>query len=216
MQRIFGPSSNTLIWVVLGGLAALVGGGLGLAYYIDRSSYRTQVDVAVEQPIPFSHKHHAWGDGIDCRYCHLGVEKSAFAGIPAVSVCMNCHAQIWSTSPTLAPVRDAFKNDAPIEWNRVHQLPQFVYFNHSIHIHKGVGCSTCHGRVDQMPLVWKQKPLTMEWCLECHRNPEKFVRPREEVFNMGWQPPPNQVELGRQLVKKYNIISRTDCTTCHR
>ena len=166
--------------------------------------------------MPFSHAHHVGGMGIDCRYCHTSVDKSAFAGIPPTKTCMNCHAQVWTQSPTLEPVRASFRNDTSIEWTRVHDLPEFAYFNHSAHVNKGVGCSTCHGRVDQMPLIWQEKSLQMEWCLECHRQPERFVRPQSEVYNIAYEPPANQLALGRKLVKEYGIKTRTSCSACHR
>jgi hypothetical protein len=181
---------------------------------INRSSYVTEVRVARSQPVQFSHKHHVSDDGIDCRYCHTSVEESA--GIPSTKICMNCHTQIWAESPILAPVRESFRTGKSLEWTRVHNLPGFVYFDHSIHIHKGVGCVTCHGRVDQMPLMWRENTLYMEWCLECHRNPERFVRPREQVFSMDWQPPSDQIALGQKLVQQYKIESLTSCSVCHR
>ena len=183
---------------------------------INRSGYVTQAGVPREQPVPFSHQHHVGGIGLDCRYCHTTVETAAFANIPPTKTCMNCHSQIWSTSPTLEPVRDSFRTDKSIQWTRVHDLPDFAYFNHSIHVNKGVGCSTCHGQVDRMPLVWQHASLQMEWCLECHRHPEKYVRPRDQVFNMAYEPPPDQIALGRALVKEYKILSLTHCSTCHR
>jgi cytochrome c7-like protein len=177
----------------------------------------TGVGVARAQPLMFSHKHHVADDGIDCRYCHTSVEDSAFAGIPSTDVCMNCHRQIWNESEMLAPVRESYRTGTPIVWNRVHDLPDFVYFDHSIHVAKGVGCETCHGRVDQMPLVWKVNTLQMEWCLECHRNPERHVRPRDQIVTMGWRPPNgDQLTLGRRLVQEYRIERKTDCSTCHR
>ena len=154
--------------------------------------------------------------GIDCRYCHTSVEVSPFAGIPPVRTCMNCHSQLFTDSPMLGPVREAFRTGEPLRWTRVNDLPDFVYFNHSIHISKGIGCSTCHGRVDRMPLTWQQSPLHMEWCLNCHRHPERYVRPKEQVFSMEWQPPDDQIEMGRKLVKEYGIYSPTDCVVCHR
>ena len=184
-----------------------------------RSPYVTEQDVVREQPVPFSHQHHVGGLGIDCRYCHISVEKSSFAGIPATQVCMNCHKQVWNDSPMLEPVRASLRDNRPLEWLRVNNTPDFVYFDHSIHIHKGVGCETCHGRLDRMPLTYKFASLHMEWCLDCHRAPEKYLRPREEVFTMGWQPPVEQLELGRRLLKEYNIDSSwklTNCSICHR
>jgi hypothetical protein len=138
------------------------------------------------------------------------------AGIPPTKTCMNCHSQIWLDSPMLEPVRASFRTGTSLEWTRVHDLPDFVYFDHSAHVNKGVGCSTCHGRVDQMPLMWQEASLYMEWCLDCHRQPEKYVRPMEEVFNPAYQPPPDQIELGRKLVAQYGIRPRISCSACHR
>jgi Cytochrome c7 and related cytochrome c len=183
---------------------------------INRSSYVTDVGVARSQPVQFSHKHHVSDDGIDCRYCHTSVEESSFAGIPSTKICMNCHTQIWAESPILAPVRESFRTGKSLEWTRVNNLPGFVYFDHSIHVHKGVGCATCHGRVDQMPLMWRENTLYMEWCLECHRNPERFVRPRDQVFNMDWQSPADQIAFGEKLVQEYKIERLTSCSVCHR
>jgi cytochrome c7-like protein len=216
MAQIFHPSTNTISRVtIFGGAVLLVVLVAGLAA-INESPYITEVGVARTQPIPFSHKHHVGDDGIDCRYCHTSVEDSSFAGIPPTKTCMNCHSQIWADSPTLEPVRESFRTGKSIQWTRVHNLPGFVYFNHSIHIHKGVGCSTCHGRVDQMPLMWREHSLYMNWCLECHREPERFVRPRKDIFNMEYEPPKDQLALGRQLVKEYKIQKLTSCSTCHR
>ena len=216
MAQIFHRSTNTISRVsVFGGIAIIVVLVATLAA-INRSSYVTEVGVARNQPVQFSHKHHVSDDGIDCRYCHTSVEESSFAGIPSTKICMNCHTQIWAESPILEPVRESFRTGKSLEWTRVHNLPGFVYFDHSIHVHKGVGCTTCHGRVDQMPLMWRENTLYMEWCLECHRNPEQFVRPREQVFNMDWQPPSDQIVLGQKLVQEYKIESLTSCSVCHR
>jgi formamidopyrimidine-DNA glycosylase len=219
MAQIFHRSTNTLSRVSIFGALFLLIGSLWLLAAINRSSYVTAQDVVREQPVPFSHDHHVGGLGIDCRYCHTSVETSAFAGIPATAVCMNCHSQIWSTSEMLKPVRDSYQTGTPISWTRVHNLPDFAYFNHAIHVRKGVGCSTCHGPVDQMPLMWQSASLQMEWCLACHRQPERFLRPRDQVFNMGWKPAVDQLELGRKLMKEYNIRTAellTSCSTCHR
>ena len=216
MAQIFHRSTNTISRVSLfGGVAILLVLVATLAA-INRSSYVTEAGVARSQPVQFSHKHHVSDDGIDCRYCHTSVEESSFAGIPSTKICMNCHTQIWVESPILAPVRESFRTGRSLEWTRVHNLPGFVYFDHSIHVHKGVGCVTCHGRVDQMPLMWRENTLYMEWCLECHRNPERFVRPREQVFSMDWQPPSDQIALGQKLVQEYKIESLTSCSVCHR
>ena len=216
MAQIFHPSTNTISKVtIFGGIFLVVVLALFFAA-INRSSYITEVGVARAQPVPFSHKHHVGDAGIDCRYCHTSVEGAAFAGIPSTKVCMNCHSQIWSESPTLAPVRESFRTGQSIEWTRVHNLPKFVYFDHSIHVKKGFGCTTCHGPVDRMPLMWRENSLYMEWCLECHREPERFVRPRQFVFSVSWQPPPDQVKLGRELIEEYKIQRLTSCSVCHR
>src|SRR3712207_1279699 len=179
-RALFHPSTNTISRVsIFGGLffiAALV----VVAGNLNASPYLTNVDVAIEQPVPFSHEHHVSGLGIGCLYCHTSVEQSAFAGIPPTETCMTCHSQIWVNAPMLEPVRQSFATGEPLEWNRVHDLPDHVYFNHSIHVQKGVGCATCHGRVDQMPLTWKAQPMTMGWCLSCHREPERFARPVDQ------------------------------------
>ena len=159
--------------------------------------------VAREQPIQFSHERHVGGNGIDCRYCHTSVEDSKFAGIPPVKTCMNCHAEVFANSPVPEAGARRFETGRSIEWTRVHDLPDFVHFDHSIHVKKGVGCTTCHGPVDRMPLMWQEQSLQMEWCLDCHRNPERFVRPRNAVFSVSYQPPANQAELGRRLVAEY-------------
>jgi hypothetical protein len=218
MAQIFHPSTNTVSKLTIFGAVFLIGGLLWLLAQLNRSSYVTEVNVVRPQPVPFSHKHHVSGLGIDCRYCHTSVEQSAFAGIPSTSICMNCHSQIWTNSPMLEPVRESYRTGRPLRWTRVHNLAEFAYFNHGIHINKGVGCVTCHGRVDQMPLVSQESSLLMEWCLECHRRPEQYIRPREQVFNMAWTAPADQMELGRQLVRKYNIRTEqlTDCSICHR
>jgi hypothetical protein len=176
----------------------------------------TRANEFIEQPVQFSHRHHVLDDGIDCRYCHTSVETSSFAGIPPTKTCMNCHSQIWSTAPILEPVRASFRDDRPIRWIRVHDLPDFVYFNHSVHVKKGMGCETCHGRIDEMPLTLQQNTLQMDWCLDCHRNPENYVRPRGEIYTMGYRPPVPQSVIGPQLVKEYGIRGNTSCSTCHR
>jgi hypothetical protein len=216
MAQIFHPSTNTLSRLSIFGAVFVLALLLWLLAAVERSPYITQADVVREQPVPFSHKHHVSGLGIDCRYCHTTVEEAAFAGIPSTKTCMTCHSQIWVTSPVLEPVRASFRTDTSILWSRVNDLPDFVYFDHSIHIHKGIGCVTCHGRVDQMPLTWRAHPMTMEWCLECHRAPERFVRPRAQVFRMDWEPPRYGMALGQQLVREYHIQPDTSCSTCHR
>lgn len=180
-------------------------------------AYPSGMHDALEQPVPFSHKHHVGDDGIACRYCHTAVEQSAFAGIPPLSTCMTCHSQLYTDQPALAPLVTAFRSGVSLHWQRLYKLPDFVYFNHSIHIAKGVGCESCHGRIDEMPLTMRVAPLTMQWCLDCHRNPEQNLRPRDEVFSMTWHAK-GQLALGRKLVREYHIDKRrlTDCSVCHR
>ena len=216
MPQIFHRSTNTIARVSIFGAVLIVAGFLWLIAEIQRSPWVTDARVAREQPIQFSHERHVGGNGIDCRYCHTSVEESPFAGIPPTKTCMNCHSQIFSSSPFLEPVRQSFQSGASIQWTRIHDLPDFVYFNHSIHVHKGVGCTTCHGQVDRMPLMWQEQSLQMEWCLECHRSPERFVRPREAVFSVDYVPPADQLELGKRLVAEYQIQKLTSCSTCHR
>lgn len=216
MAQIFHPSANTISRVCIFGAVVFITGLLWLLAAVDRSSHVTQAGVARAQPVPFSHKLHFSGVGIDCRHCHTSVEESAFAGMPPTKTCMNCHSRIWSDSPTLEPVRASLLDDQSLEWIRVADLPDFVYFDHSIHLKKAVRCVSCHGGVDQMPLMWNEESLQMEWCLECHRYPERYVGPREEVFSMTWQPPENQISLGLRLVEEYGIRRATDCSVCHR
>jgi len=218
MPQIFHRSTNTYSRVsIFGALFAVAALAWGMAL-INRSSYVTRAGVAREQPVPFSHRHHAGELGIDCRYCHTAVELGPIAGIPPTKTCMNCHSQIWVDSPVLEPVRASFRTDKSIEWIKVHDLPDFVYFNHSIHVRQGIGCVSCHGRVDRMNLMWQESSLQMEWCLDCHRHPEQYVRPRDQVFNMEWQPPSDQLAMGLQLVKEYKIQVQqlTNCSICHR
>lgn len=199
--------------VVLAGVAFLV------YTQVARSSYLTGRYLEKQQPVQFSHKHHSGDDGIDCRYCHSSVETTASAGIPPTQTCMNCHTQIWADSPYLEPVRASYRENKPIEWERVHDLPEYAYFNHSIHIAKGVGCSTCHGKINEMPAVYQQNTLQMEWCLACHREPEKFIRPKSEIYNMQWRDGDLTTEERLDLKSKYKIRSKemlTSCSTCHR
>ena len=221
MSQIFPRSANALARSTLFGVLSLVLFVGWMVFTLMRSSWATKENEFVEQPFQFSHAHHVGGMGLDCRYCHTSVEKSSFAGIPPTKTCMNCHSQIWVNAPILEPVRASFRNDKPLSWIRVNDLPDFVYFNHQIHIKQGVGCDTCHGPVDKMPLMYQAKPLLMEWCLTCHRAPENFIRPRAEVFNMNYQVPAetNQRDLGLRLKKEYNIAGiehMTSCSVCHR
>ncbi len=220
MPQIFHHSSNTIAKVsIFGGV--FIAGFLGwLLNEINRSPYVTQAYMAKDQPVQFSHKHHVGDDGIDCRYCHTTVETGASAGIPPTKTCMNCHSQLFADSQYLEPVRESWRTGTPLQWTRVHDLPDFVYFNHSIHVNKGIGCSTCHGRIDQMPQTWQVSSLQMEWCLQCHRNPENFIRPRDKVFEMEWPPEGfNQATEGPKLASQYKLQSKevmTSCSTCHR
>lgn len=245
-MSLFKPWSNTAARISLA-LLALGGAGTlgGMMVYV-RSPLYTQQGDPIDQPVQFDHRHHVGEVGIDCRYCHTSVEKAASAGIPPTSLCLNCHSQIWNKSPKLAPVRESFFTNTPIPWERVHKLPHYVYFNHSIHVAKGVGCATCHGRIDKMAAVEKFAPLTMSWCLECHRNPEKYLRPKDEVVNLGWEAPSSKESVVRELIahglakddseaqpllalnadpklafglalkEKHGVHTRTNCDACHR
>jgi len=221
MAQIFHPSFNTLSRVSIFGAVFFLGAAIFAWDGLLRSPYATQVNVVRHQPVPFGHKHHVQGLGIDCRYCHTTVEESAFAGIPSTKVCMSCHSVVWNDSEMLEPVRESYREDRSIEWTRVHDLPDFSYFNHSIHVRQGVGCSTCHGRVDQMPLMWQTEPMQMAWCLECHRDPVAKIRPRDRIFDMEWDP----AELSRPereaLAAEYGLTperirSLSNCSVCHR
>ena len=219
MSQVFPKSANAwskasviaIVFVVLAlGWAVLT---------LQRSDLVTSANQFIEQPVQFSHQHHAGGIGIECRYCHTSVEVSPSAGIPPTKTCINCHSQIWNQSPYLEPVRASFRDDRPLNWIRVHDLPDFVYFNHSIHVRKGVGCETCHGRVDRMPLMFQAKSLQMEWCLDCHRDPARYVRPLDQITAMGYVPTEAQAELGPRLVREYKIADAgalTSCSVCHR
>ncbi|HEV7644544.1 MAG TPA: cytochrome c3 family protein [Pyrinomonadaceae bacterium] len=219
MAQVFHRSANNIAKASI--VAAVLLGGVAffVVTQIARSSYVTGRYLEKQQPIQFSHKHHVGDDGIDCRYCHTSVETSSSAGLPPTQTCMNCHSQIWSDSPYLEPVRASFRENKPIEWERVHDLPEYVYFNHSIHVNKGVGCSTCHGKVDEMASVFMENTLQMEWCISCHKDPSQFIRPKGEVYNMSW----NDSDIGpkerEELKDEYKIRSRqqlTSCSTCHR
>ena len=229
MAQVFPRGMNSLARVTVFGLPLLFAGSVLGGTIVYRSGYLTGQKEIVDQPVPFSHKHHVGELGIDCRYCHTGVETSAFAGIPPTKTCMNCHQQMWAGSEMLGVVRESYRTDKSIPWERVHTLPRYVYFNHSIHIAKGVGCYSCHGEVDKMSLTHQDKPLLMEWCLKCHRDPESALRPKEEVFSMTWRPehvtnqatgkPYTQRELGHELKDKHKVrdaVTLTSCSICHR
>jgi hypothetical protein len=216
MPALFPRWSNTAIRL---GLLALIAGlasiPTGLVIYM-RTPFATGQFFPADQPVQFDHRHHVRDDGIDCRYCHSTVEKSAYASIPPTETCMNCHNQVWNDSPMLEPVRRSYFSGAPMPWNRVHDLPDFVYFNHAAHVNKGVGCVECHGRVDRMAAVYQAETLQMAWCLDCHRAPEARLRPKEFITQMDWVPPEDRLELGKRLAEEYNVRSLTNCTTCHR
>src|SRR5277367_5375352 len=219
MPQLFHRSANYTARMSI--LAVVILATLGLTAVLGgvRSPNYTNQYLTRDQPIQFSHKHHAGDDGIDCRYCHTGVESSATAGVPPTKTCMNCHSVLFNTAGYLEPVRASYRTDESIHWVRVHRLADYVYFNHSIHVAKGVGCSTCHGQVNQMPLMFQASPLQMSWCLDCHRNPEAVLRPTDQVFNMDWKAPANQAEIGAQSAKERKIRTAADltsCSTCHR
>ena len=219
MAQIFHRSFNFISRLSLSGLVFLGGLALTGVLVVARSPYITNQRVTREQPVQFSHKHHVGDDGIDCRYCHTSVETSAYAGIPPTKTCMNCHSVLFNNVGYLEPVRESYRTEQSIQWVKVHRLADYVYFNHSIHINKGIGCSSCHGAVNEMPLVFQASPLTMQWCLDCHRNPQVNLRPKEEIFNMAWRAPANQEEIGKKLAADYKLRSTselTSCSTCHR
>ncbi len=219
MARPFGPRANT------GSRLSLVVAVVALAafsvflYAFVRSPYVSRAQEPINQPVMFSHQHHAGDLGIDCRYCHTSVETSSYASLPATEICMTCHSQIWTESPMLAPVRQSYATNQPIAWNKVNTLADYVYFDHSIHVQKGVGCVSCHGQTDQQPLAWKAQQFQMSWCLDCHRDPAPQIRPADQVTNMHWQAPADRRALGLQLVRDYHILGPeilTSCSTCHR
>jgi len=231
-MQIFHRRTNAISRATIYGSVLAIAALLWACLEWQRSPYVTYAKVARPQPVPFSHQHHVGGLGIDCRYCHTSVETAGFAGIPPTATCMNCHRQIWAGAPLLEPVRESYRTGKPLVWTRVNDLPDFVYFNHSIHINKGVGCNTCHGPVDRMPLMFNNESLEMEWCLECHRAPQKYLRPRDQVFNMRYEEPSSlkpvtldgqqytdQLSLGTALAQKYKLRTTADitsCSTCHR
>jgi hypothetical protein len=217
--QIFSRNANAFVWVSIIGLVALIGATVVALVGLYLSPWYTDVGVPRAQPVPFSHKHHVDQLKIDCRYCHATVERAAHAGFPSTDTCMSCHSQVWTNSPLLQPVRDSYRTGDPVLWRRIYDLPDFVYFNHSVHVAKGIGCASCHGRIDQQHLAAKAQPLFMGWCLGCHRNPEENVRPRDEVFNMAFDPLSLPLEERVQLVEAYQIPTDgrlTNCYVCHR
>jgi hypothetical protein len=218
MPQLFRPVADTIARVVLVSILVLPFLAIGGAYALMRSPYVTGQSITLNQPVPFSHAHHVGQIGLDCRYCHTSVETSAFAGMPPTTTCMTCHSRLFTNVAMLAPVRQSLADNTPIRWTRVNRLPDYVYFDHSIHIAKGVGCSTCHGDVASMPLMRQTAPLTMGWCLDCHRNPAPNLRPRNKIFETQWTPPKDQDEQGKRLLVAYHIDTEhlTDCSRCHR
>jgi hypothetical protein len=218
MPQIFRPVADTITRIVLIALLLspfVVGAG---SYALMNSQYVTRQSITPKQPVPFSHEHHVGGLGIDCRYCHTSVETSAFAGLPPTRTCMTCHSQLYTNAAMLAPVRQSLAEGKPIRWARVNELPDYVYFDHSVHVANGIGCTTCHGRVQEMPLMRQAAPLTMGWCLNCHRDPKPYLRPRNEVFSVSWKPPKDQLEQAKKLLVEYHIKTQhlDDCSRCHR
>jgi hypothetical protein len=216
LRPLFPPWSNSIFRFAIGSGIAVAIAVPCLAMAWVRTPYMTGSDDPVMQPIKFDHRHHVRDDGIDCLYCHAGAPRSAYAGLPAVSVCMSCHNQVWTSSPELTRLRQAYFAQEPIDWVRVNNLPRHVFFNHAIHVAKGVGCVTCHGRVDLMPQVLQANTLLMQWCLNCHRHPERNLRPLSEITNMEWAPDRPQEELGRELQAQLDVHPSTDCSACHR
>ncbi len=217
MAAIFRPIANLVTTLILLILAVLILAGIGWAWFWPRSDYARRLDWIVHQPVPFSHEHHVAGLGIDCRFCHTSVEVSSNAGMPPTYTCMTSHSQIWTNAAVLAPIRQSLVNDESIIWNRVTDLPDYVYFNHSIHIAKGVGCSNCHGEVDKMPLTYKAKSLTMQFCLDCHRDPAPALRPKDQIYNTDWRRTAD-TPSPEALAKEYGLGGRnlTACSICHR
>ncbi len=218
MAQVFHPSFNTLSRLSL--LGALVVPALLIVAgsAITRSSYNTKAGIPLEQPVPFSHEHHSVELGIDCRYCHTSVEKSAYSNVPPTHTCMSCHSQIWTNSPLLEPVRQSYATNTPLRWTQLNKVPDFVYFPHNAHVNKGINCNECHGPIQKMMLTYKAKPFFMYWCLDCHRNPEKHIRPREEVFNLYWKyqrglvstsPEPSATEMSSEELKLANGVDYT-------
>ncbi len=218
MAQLFSRSADmwlrVALLVLIGGLAFLF-----VAFVIlSRSSYVTDQGWTVDQPVPFSHEHHAGALQIDCRYCHDSVESSPVAGLPPTHTCMSCHSQLWTGAEMLAPVRQSLAQGEPLRWNRVNELPDYVFFHHGVHVNAGVGCVECHGQVDTMPLMRKAEPMTMGWCLSCHRDPAPHLRPRDKVTDMNWQYQGDRRKLGEALMRKHEIGEGdlTHCYTCHR
>jgi hypothetical protein len=215
MPQIFHPVTNTISRVSVFGAVVLAGGAFGLGAILVRSPYATEVGVVKSQPVPFSHQHHVAEVGMDCRYCHRTVEREASAGMPTTEICLGCHSQLWVDSEMLSPLHQSLESKRPLQWVRVHDLPDFVYFHHGAHISQGITCETCHGRVDRMPLTWRNSTLHMEWCLDCHRNPEHHVRPANAVIDMGWERGDREAQEAAIDVM-HHLRGPTHCSACHR
>lgn len=219
MGQIFSPAADTWLRLFLVGGVSIVAGSIVFAVGLARSDWVTGANThPPAQPVPFSHRHHVSEVGLDCRYCHTSVAEGPRAGLPPTQTCMTCHSQIWTGAPMLAPVRASLADDKPLNWHRVAVLPDYVFFRHDIHISKGVGCVECHGRVDQMALTFRAKPLTMQFCLDCHRDPAPHLRPEDQITNMAWQPTGDRAALGHELMQQYGITPDrlTHCYVCHR
>jgi hypothetical protein len=216
--QLFAPRANTISRLILACIVGVPIVGVALVCTASFTPFVTHQNIVVPQPVPFSHRHHVGELGLDCRYCHLGVEVGSNAGLPDTATCMTCHSQLWTNAPMLAPVRESLASGKPLHWKRVNRLPEYVYFDHSIHVAKGIGCSTCHGQVDEMPLMRQSAPLTMGWCVSCHRDPAPALRPPDQIFNLHWVPPPDQAAHEADLLKSHHIDNAhlTDCSVCHR
>ncbi|MGR3323710.1 MAG: cytochrome c3 family protein [Pseudooceanicola sp.] len=217
MPQVFPEAANGIARMFMWSFAVFLVLLFAGSVLATRSAYLTGQDRVVRQPVPFSHEHHVGGLGLDCRYCHLGVERSGFAGLPSTETCMTCHSQLWTEAEMLEPVRASLETGTPIAWTRVHDLADYVYFNHAAHLANGVGCETCHGNVATMPLIRQDAPLTMSWCLSCHTDPAPNLRPQAEIFTMGWEGGGDEAAQAA-LMKQYDIHpeTMTDCHVCHR
>jgi hypothetical protein len=218
LPQVFLPRANLFYRAFLRGALVLSLAGAIVWYQMYRSPFVTEVKMPIGQPVPFSHRHHVGELKMDCRYCHTSVEKSSFAGVPSTQICMTCHSRLFTGSPLLQRVRESAATGRPILWNRVHILPDYVYFDHSIHVNKGVGCTTCHGQVNEMALTWKSNTLFMQWCLQCHRDPQNLQRPLAQIYSLSWKPGADQQRLGAELAMQHHLETEhlTNCSVCHR
>ncbi len=218
MTQIFSPVADTWLRLfLLGSVAVLAGGTVGIIGFA-RSAYITSTEVRPAQPVPFSHRHHAGELGIDCRYCHSGVKSAPQAGLPPTETCMSCHSEIWTNSTMLAPVRQSLASNTPIQWTRVAKLPDYVFFRHDVHIAKGVGCVSCHGRIDKMALTYRENSFTMDFCLDCHRDPVPQLRPQDRIADMTWKPSADARAAGAAIAAREGVRlgELTHCYVCHR